>query len=91
MSLDADIPGYAEVAPDLVVEVSSPNDSLSELHDKALMWLRFGVRQVWVAHPETRTVGVYRPDGSVLNLCERDNLDGGDVLPGFGCPVRDIF
>ena len=65
MPIDADIPGYSEVAPDLVVEVRSPNNSLREIHEKALMWLDFGVRLVWVAHPETRTVDVYSPDGSV--------------------------
>ena len=89
--LDADIPGYSEVVPDLVVEVRSPNDSLREAREKALMWLDFGVRLVWVAHPETRTVDVCFPDGSVLTLTQNDNLDGGAVLPGFSCPVRDIF
>ena len=91
MPLDADIPGYSEIVPDLVVEVRSPNNSLREISEKALMWLDFGVRLVWVAHPGTRTVDVYSPDGSVLTLTEDDNLDGGDVLPGFACAVKDIF
>ncbi len=91
MPLDANIPGYSEIVPDLVVEVASPSDSLRELREKALMWLDYGVRLVWVAHPGARTVGVYAPDGSVLTLTEDDSLDGGDVLPGFVCPVRDIF
>ncbi len=55
------------------------------------MWLDYGVRLVWVAHPGTRTVDVYLPGGSILTLTEDDSLDGGDVLPGFVCPVRDIF
>ena len=91
MPLDADIPGYSEVVPDLVVEVRSPNNSLRETREKALMWLNFGVHLVWVAHPENRTVDVYDAEGSILTLTEDDNLDGGDVLPGFSCPVRDIF
>ena len=91
MPLDADIPGYSEVVPDLVVEVRSPSNSLREVHEKALMWQSFGVRLVWVPHTNTRTVDVYDADGSIMTLAENDNLDGGDVLPGFSCPVRDIF
>ncbi len=48
--------GYAEAVPDLAVEVASPNDSRSEVTDKELMWLRYGVRLVWVVHPDNRTV-----------------------------------
>ena len=91
MPLDADIPGYSEVVPDLVIEVTSPNDSQREIREKAQMWLDFGVSLVWVAHPESKTVDMYFPDGSVITLTENDNLDGGDALPGFSCPIRDIF
>ncbi len=91
MPPDADIPGYSEVLPDLVMEIRSPSDSQQEIREKALMWLSFGVRLVWVAHTDTRTVDVYFPDESVLALTQNDNLDGGDVLPGFSCPVRYIF
>jgi Uma2 family endonuclease len=89
--LDARIPGYAEVVPDLVVEVHSPSDSLREVHDKARMWLSHGVRLVWVVHPETRTVDVHRPNGDAATLGENDSLDGMDVLPGFSCAVRTVF
>ena len=88
--LDAEIPGYAEVVPDLVVEVASPSDSRREVHDKAQMWLRHGVRLVWVVYPNTRTVDVYRADGTAT-LGEEDSLDGLDVLPGFACGVGAIF
>ena len=40
------VTGYAEVVPDLVVEVASPSDSLREINDKALMWLSYGVSLV---------------------------------------------
>ena len=68
MPLDADIPGYSEIIPELVVEVTSPSDSLREVREKALMWLNYGVPLVWVAHPNTRTVDVYHADGTVLTL-----------------------
>ncbi|MDE2932268.1 MAG: Uma2 family endonuclease [Chloroflexota bacterium] len=91
MPLNARITGYAEVAPDLVVEVASPSDSRREVHDKAHMWLNHGVRLVWVVQPETRTVDVYRPDQAVATLGEKDALDGLDVLPGFACEVSAVF
>ena len=87
----ARITGYAEVAPDLVVEVASPSDSRREVHDKAHMWLGHGVRLVWVVHPETRTVDVHRPGHAVATLGDQEALDGLDVLPGFTCEVRAVF
>ena len=51
--LDSRITGYAEVAPDLVVEVASPRDSRRDVHDKAHMWLNHSVRLVWVVQPAT--------------------------------------
>ncbi|MYA41249.1 MAG: Uma2 family endonuclease [Gammaproteobacteria bacterium] len=91
LPLDAWNAGYAEVVPDLVVEVASPSDSRREVHDKAHMWLNHGVRLVWVVQPETRTVDVYRPDGAIATLGEQDSLDGLDVLPGFTCDVSAVF
>ena len=84
-------PRYTEVVPDLAVEVRSPNDSAPELERKAEMWLGEGVRLVWVVHPATRTIDVYRPDAPVATLDDADDLDGLDVLPGFTCPVADVF
>ena len=89
--LDADIPGYAESVPDLVVEVASPGDSRTAVNDKALMWLRYGARLVWVVRPDVRQVDVHREGREVAALGENDALDGMDVLPGFSCPVRDVF
>lgn len=83
--------GYSEVVPDLVAEVVSPGDGRGEVYDKARMWISHGVRLVWVADPETRTVEVHEPNAPLFTLAESDTLRGGDVLPGFSCPVRDVF
>ena len=91
LPLDVDVPGFYEGAPDLVVEIASPSDSLAAVNDKAQMWLRFGVALVWVVFPESRTVEVHPASGPPVLLGEQDNLDGGDVLPGFTCAVQDIF
>ena len=85
------ITGYAEVPPDLVVEIVSPSDNPREVHDKVWMWLSYGVRLVWVVQPDTRTVDVHEPGRAVVTLDERDRIDGLDVLPGFSCAVRAVF
>ena len=85
------ITGYAEVVPDLVVEIVSPSDSRREVSDKAQMWLSYGVALVWVVQPESRTVDVYDADRAVVTLDQHDTLDGLDVLPGFTCAVSAVF
>ena len=56
------VSGYPEHAPDLAVEVKSPNDSIAELAERAAMWLHYGSREVWVAVPApTISVTRHRP------------------------------
>ena len=91
LPLDTRVRGYSEVVPDLVVEIISPNDRPVAVHDKAQMWLRYGVRLVLLIDPDARTVTVMPQDGPAQTLTDADTLDGGDVLPGFSCAVSDIF
>ncbi len=83
--------GYAELAPDLVVEVLSPDDRPGEVLAKIGDWLNAGVRLVWVVDPGRRKVRAYRQDGAESLLSEEDSIEGEDVLPGFSCPVRSVF
>ena len=89
--LDAMDTGYAEVPPDLVVEITSPSTGRREAQDKALMWLSYGVDLVWVVQLDTRIVDAYQPNRAVVTLIEKDTLDGHDVLPGFTCAVSEVF
>lgn len=81
---------YVPLAPDLAVEVVSPNDKAEEIHLKVNKYLQYGTRLVWVAYPETHTVVVHTTSGA-RTLAENDTLDGGDVLPGFTLRVGEIF
>jgi Uma2 family endonuclease len=83
--------GFYEVAPDLTVEVMSPDDSYHYVHGKVMEYLEAGVRLVWVVDPERQTITVYQADRSGQILTIDDALDGGDVLPGFTVPVARIF
>jgi Uma2 family endonuclease len=73
------------------VEVVSPYDSAPEVEEKVHDWLNAGVRLVWVVHPSTRSVTVYRSRDDIRIVAEDEELNGGDVLPGFACRVGDLF
>lgn len=78
-------------APDLAVEVLSPGDTYSEVAEKVGDWLTAGTRAVWIVDPRRRIVTVYRSLSDVTLLSEDDELDGGEVVPGFRCKVSEIF
>ncbi|MGI6456480.1 MAG: Uma2 family endonuclease [bacterium] len=86
-----DMKGYLPCAPDLVVEVISPGDPYIEVNEKVLEWLDAGTRMVIVVDPPGRTVTVYRSETDIAILRENDILEGGDVVPGWELPVREIF
>ena len=81
---------YFPGAPDLAVEVLSPNDRASEVEAKVRQWLRSGTRMVMVVDPETRTATVHTPTAT-SRLSSGDTLDGGDVVPGWRLPLAEIF
>ena len=88
---DPEPTGFAGFAPDLVVEVISPGDRPGEVLAKVADWLSAGTRLVWVLDPGRRVARVYRDDGTEQILTADESLDGGDVVPGFSCPVGEIF
>ena len=83
--------GFAPLAPDLAVEVLSPNDRPEDVLEKVGEYLANGTRLVWVIDPETRTAIVYRSLTDVRAIGEADALDGEYVVPGFSCPLRAVL
>ena len=82
---------FAAFAPDLVVEVVSPNDAYSAVREKVEEWLRAGVSVVWVVDPFRRTVEVFRLDAPVEVLREGSTLTCESLLPGFALPLTTLF
>jgi Uma2 family endonuclease len=80
------------LVPDLCIEVISQNDNYTDVEDKVAEYLRDGVRMVWVINPRAKSVAVYVASSEqITRLTESSTLTGGDVLPNFSVPVRDIF
>jgi Uma2 family endonuclease len=83
--------GYIPGPPDLAVEIVSPHDTATEIQQKVEEYLAAGTRLVWIVYPRQRSVVVHYPNGTARTLREADSLDGEDVVPGFSCPLADIF
>lgn len=83
--------GYAPFAPDLAVEVLSPDDRPGEVLAKVADWLKAGTRLVWVVDPDRRLARAYRADGTMAEIGENGALVGEDVLPGFGCVLSEVL
>src|SRR6185436_868010 len=83
--------GFAALAPDLAVEVLSPDDRPGEVLEKVGDWLKAGVKLVWVVDPVRLLARVYRADGTESLLAADDALDGEDVLPGFLCQLETLL
>ena len=76
---------HLHAAPDLAIEILSPDQHMAHFLDKIQFYLLYGVRLVWVIDPATETIAVQAPGE------EAYVLRSGDVLPGFSVPVDDIF
>ena len=80
-----------DLVPELAIEVLSEGNTESEMERKRGEYFSAGVRLLWIVDPGTRTVEVWAGLDPGKRLSEADTLDGGDVLPGFRLPLRDLF
>jgi Uma2 family endonuclease len=94
VSLIADRRRPVPFAPDLAVEVASPDQRPAGMAAKARRYLEAGTRLVWVVWPSSQHIDVWRAghmEGPATTLNGSDTLDGEDVIPGFAYPVAAVF
>jgi len=82
---------YLHVAPDLVVEVVSPNDTSTDVEAKAEQWLEAGSRIILVADPGNRTLRVYKSKAQIEVLRSGEEFSSGDVCGDWKISVNEIF
>lgn len=83
--------GILDVAPELVVEILSPDDRRGHVEEKLAEYLGMGVDLVWIVDPEFRYVLAYRSQFDVERFEEGDVLADEEILPGFSLSVSDLF
>jgi Uma2 family endonuclease len=83
--------GFWNIAPDLAVEVVSPRESAEDIREKVRDYLEAGTPLVWTVYPRTQEVIAHTPDGLARTFGQGDVLAFPEVLPGFSCPVADLF
>ncbi len=83
--------GICKIRPDLAVEVVSPNDGYEEVEEKLADYFDAGVPLIWVVTPKTRTVLVYRADGTARRLRDTDELSADPIIPGVRIRIADLF
>jgi Uma2 family endonuclease len=82
---------YLDVAPELVVEILSPDDAWTDVTQKLCEYFGIGVILVWVVDPKGRRVYAFRSITDVREFAGDEELPGNDVLPGFSLRVAEIF
>jgi Uma2 family endonuclease len=82
---------FLPFAPDFVLELRSPSDSLPALQAKMQEYIENGTQLGWLLDPIDRQVGIYRPDQApVYHRGFDQQLSGEPVLPGFTLDLRQL-
>ena len=82
---------FLDVAPELVVEIVSPDDRWSEIRRKIREYCAAGVNLVLVVDPEEQTITAHRSPTQTHTYTTADTLTLEDILPGFSVPVSELF
>lgn len=62
-------------APEIVVEIISPNSQYTDTFTKLYKYELFGVKEYWIANPKTETVTIYNFENKTNNVyCKNENL-----------------
>jgi Uma2 family endonuclease len=85
------LPGYLKVPPNLIVEVSSPDDRWVDIIEKVHEYLRVGVTVVIVLDPEPRIAHIFHTDRAPRYLGPEDELTVPDVLGDFRVKLARFF
>jgi len=83
--------GFLPFAPDLAVEVVSPNDTFSAVEEKAFDWLSAGTKLVLLADPASHQIHAYRSADQIIVVGEDEELSAEDVVPQWRVNVKDVF
>lgn len=82
---------FAPIAPDFVLELKSPSDSLGTLQNKMLEYTSNGVRLGWLINPQNKQVEIYQLN-KVKEVLEQPNtIENELVLPGLSLELKTVW
>jgi Uma2 family endonuclease len=82
---------FGDAAPDLCIEIISPSEEKADMLRKIDEYFNAGAEQVWHVFPESEQVIIFSSPSEAKTYDSADELDGGNLLPGFRCCVSDLF
>lgn len=83
--------GAIRQAPDLAIEVLSPDDRPGRVAEKVAFYLRAGVPLTWVIDPDELTLDAYRPGHPTEQFVRRGTVSAAPVLPDFSLDLAELF
>lgn len=87
-------PDNVRGAPDLVIEILSPNTSKRDRITKKRLYSKYGVREYWIADPDSQSIEVlfFGDTGlEVFQVFPRESILRSPLLPGLEMDLREIF
>lgn len=87
-SLESD--DWLHGVPELVIELLSPSNTVSEINEREAVCLENGCLEFWIIDPKRKTVKVSTPDRKTITYVESDTIPLTLPAPG-NLPVSEIF
>lgn len=82
---------FADLVPDLMVEVKSKTDRIKPLKEKIQQFLELGTQVGILIDPDTETLTIYRQGAEPVMLTNQDMLTIPELLPGWSMPVESLW
>ncbi len=81
-------------APDLLIEIISPDSGYYDMVEKKDLYEKFGVKEYWIVDPKKKWIEIYVNEEGKFKLLQRQEDKGvlaSKVLRGFQIPFSTIF
>jgi Uma2 family endonuclease len=82
---------YLPFAPEFVVEILSPSDSLAELDAKMTQWIANGALLGWRIDPYGETIAIYASERAPVVLERPEFVEGAGPIAGFRLKMAQVW
>ena len=82
---------FFRFAPDLAIEVLSPNNTRAETQERLKDFFASGTRLAWIIDPESKSAEICYSLEERKLVGPNGELNGEDVVPGFRFKLAELF